>query len=127
SAAAAAATISSVTTAVFLLTILIAVNHTLAITLAPACVAAALACAGYGWLLRRRSYSAELPDVPSRRPIRLRGDGSCRPHRPERLCVAHRGRRRRLRGRCVACVVAGRSAVGGWRLDVEKKRLAVGG
>ena len=72
SAAAAAATFSSVTTAVFLLTILIAVNHTLAITLAPACVAAALACAGYGWFLQRRSYSDDLPDVPSGRPISLR-------------------------------------------------------
>ena len=70
--AAAAATFSSVTTAVFLLTVVGAVNVSLAVSLAPAAVAAALASAAYGVLLHWRSTAVDSAEFPLGRPISLR-------------------------------------------------------
>lgn len=70
--AAAAATFSSVTTAVFLLTVVGAVNAPLATSLAPACIAAALVSAAYGWFLHWREDESENADFPLGRPISLR-------------------------------------------------------
>jgi uncharacterized membrane protein (DUF4010 family) len=70
--AAAAATFSSVTTAVFLLTVVGAVNVPLAMSLLAPCVSAALVSAGYGWLLFRRSEQHESADLARGRPVSLR-------------------------------------------------------
>lgn len=70
--AAAAATFSSVTTAVFLFTVIFAVNAPLAISLAPACAAAAIASALCGFALQWRSTGASTSDLPLGRPISLR-------------------------------------------------------
>ena len=70
--AAAAATLSSVTTAVFLLTVVGAVNVSLATSLALPCIAAALVSAGYGALLHWRAVGNEGGDLPFGRPISLR-------------------------------------------------------
>lgn len=70
--AAAAATFSSVTTAVFLFTVIFAVNAPLALSLAPACAAAALASALYGFALHWRSQTTDSADLPLGRPISLR-------------------------------------------------------
>jgi uncharacterized membrane protein (DUF4010 family) len=69
--AAAAATLSSVTTAVALIVVVGTVNPLLAISLAPACVAAALASAAYAWLLQRRALSDEPGELQFGRPISL--------------------------------------------------------
>jgi uncharacterized membrane protein (DUF4010 family) len=70
--AAAAATLSSVTTAVFLLTIVGAVNAPLAWSLAPACIAAAVVSATYGALLHWGARNGEHADLSFGRPISLR-------------------------------------------------------
>lgn len=70
--AAAAAMFSSVTTAVFLLTVVGAVNTPLATSLAPAAAAAALVAAGYAALLHWRASNHQAADVPFGRPISLR-------------------------------------------------------
>jgi uncharacterized membrane protein (DUF4010 family) len=69
--AAAAATLSSVTTAVFLLGVVTAINTQLALSLAPACVAAALASATSAWLLYRRSAGTQYENISLGRPISL--------------------------------------------------------
>ncbi len=70
--AAAAATLSSVTTAVALIIVVGSVNPWLAASLAPAGVAAALASAAYAWFLQRRAPSGEIGELQFGRPISLR-------------------------------------------------------
>ena len=70
--AAAAATFSSVTTAVFLLTVVGAVDVPLAMSLLAPCIGAALVSAGYGWLLFRRAEQHDSADLPRGRPVGLR-------------------------------------------------------
>ena len=70
--AAAAATLSSVTTAVSLFTVIVAVNVPLAMSLLPACAAAALVSATYSWILVRRTSPAESGELSLGRPVSLR-------------------------------------------------------
>lgn len=69
---AAAATFSSVTTAVFLFTVVSAVEPELAWRLAPACAAAAIVAALCGLLMLLRSQRPDADDVALGRPVSLR-------------------------------------------------------
>jgi uncharacterized membrane protein (DUF4010 family) len=71
--AAAAATFSSVTTALFVLFVVAAVNVSLTRSLAPAFIAAALANAAYGFALLHWSNAGRDSDFQLGRPINLRG------------------------------------------------------
>jgi uncharacterized membrane protein (DUF4010 family) len=70
--AAAAATFSSVTTALALVLVVGAVNMPLAAALAPACVAAALASGASVWVLHRRASNQQPAQLHLGRPLRLR-------------------------------------------------------
>jgi uncharacterized membrane protein (DUF4010 family) len=69
---AAAATFSSVTTAIFLFTVVFAVHPELAWRLAPACAAAAIVSAVCGALLLIRSEKPAADDIAMGRPVSLR-------------------------------------------------------
>jgi uncharacterized membrane protein (DUF4010 family) len=69
--AAAAATLSSVTTALALILVVGAVYVELATTLAPACIAAALTSGASAWLLYRRGVTHAASALQLGRPLRL--------------------------------------------------------
>lgn len=70
--AAAAATLSSVTTALALILVVGAVSVPIATALTPACVAAAAASGGCAWLLQRRAPEGPHAELELGRPLRLR-------------------------------------------------------
>jgi uncharacterized membrane protein (DUF4010 family) len=69
---AAAASFSSVTTAIFLFTVVFAIDATLAWRLAPACAAAAIVSGAYGTLLLIRAEKPTDDDMSLGRPVSLR-------------------------------------------------------
>lgn len=69
---AAAATFSSVTTAVFLFTVISAASPPLALSLAPACAAAAVAAGACAWIMLLHAHRPPEEDLELGRPVSLK-------------------------------------------------------